>query len=172
MDGSERDDFDSAFVDAFHEKLMLTDETAAVEEDETLLGKGGLHDNITLPGPPTDWKPPSIKVEKGETHFESVDNPGNWYEYTFRPKFEKKSSGGHYQGHTLPTGATPLPDSGPGGKRVDVGWEFHYDGWDGGSGYPSLGHGDASSENMMPDSRKGKLDACLLATMGLTHSIM
>ena len=56
---------------------MLTDETAAVEEDETLLGKGGLPDNITLPGPPTDWKPPSIKVEKGEPHFESVDNAGS-----------------------------------------------------------------------------------------------
>ena len=52
MDGSERDDFDSAFVDAFHEKLMLTDETAAVEEDETLLGKVVLPDNITLPPPP------------------------------------------------------------------------------------------------------------------------
>ena len=80
--------------------------------------------------------------------------------------------GVHYQGYTLSTGATPVPASGPGGKRVDGGWEFHYDGWDGGSGYPSLGHGDASSENMMPDSRKGKLDACLLATMGLTHIIM
>ena len=29
---------------------MLTDETAAGEEDETLLGKGGLPDNMTLPG--------------------------------------------------------------------------------------------------------------------------
>ena len=54
MDGSERDDFDSAFVDAFHQKLMLIDETAVVEEDETLLGKGGLPDNTTLPAPPTD----------------------------------------------------------------------------------------------------------------------
>ena len=52
LDGSECDDFDSDFVYAFREKLMLTDETAAVEEDETLLGKGGLPDNITLPGPP------------------------------------------------------------------------------------------------------------------------
>ena len=40
LDGSECDDFDSAFVDDFCEKLMLIDETAAVEEDETLLGKG------------------------------------------------------------------------------------------------------------------------------------
>ena len=52
-DGSKCDDFDSAFVVAFREKLMLTDETAAVEENETLLGKGGLPDNITLPAPPT-----------------------------------------------------------------------------------------------------------------------
>ena len=67
-DGSECDDFDSAFVDAFRKNLMLTDETAAVEEDETLLDKGGLPDNINLPAPPTDWNPPSIKVEKGEPH--------------------------------------------------------------------------------------------------------
>ena len=65
-----------------------------------------------------------------------------------------------------------MSDSGPGGKRVAGGWEFHYDGWDGGIGSPSLGRGDASSENLMPDSRKGKLDAGLLATMGLIHSSM
>ena len=80
--------------------------------------------------------------------------------------------GVHYQGHTLPTGATPVPASGTGGKRVAGGWEFHYDGWDGGSGSPSLGCGDASSKNLIPDSRKGKLDAGLIATMGLTHSRM
>ena len=78
------------------------------------MGKGGLHDNITLPGPPTDWKPPSIKVEKVEPHFESVENVGNWSEYTFRPEFEKKAAGGHYQGYTLPNGATPVPASGRG----------------------------------------------------------
>ena len=73
LDGSECDDFDSAFVDDFRKKLMLIYDTAAVEEDETLLGKGGLPNNITLPGPPTEWKPPSIKVEKGDKHFESVN---------------------------------------------------------------------------------------------------
>ena len=52
LDGSECDDFDSAFVDAFREKLMLTDEKAAVEEDKALLGKGRMPDIITLPGPP------------------------------------------------------------------------------------------------------------------------
>ena len=165
-------DFDSDLVDALREKLMLTDETAVVEEDETLLGKGGLPYNITLPAPPTDRKPPYIKVEKGEPHFESVDNPGKWSEYNFRPEFEKKATGGHYQGRTLPTGATPVPASGPGGKRVAGGWEFHYYGWDGGSWSPSLGRGDASFKNLMPDSRKGKFDAGLLATMGLTHSRM
>ena len=76
-DGSECVNFDSASVDSFRDKLILIDETYVVEEDETLLGKGGLTDNITLPCPPTDWKPPSIKVEKGDPHFESVDNPGN-----------------------------------------------------------------------------------------------
>ena len=80
MDGSECDDFDSDFVDDFRKKLMLIDDTAAVEEDETLLVKGGLPDNITLPGPPTDWKPPSIKVEKVEPHFKLFNNPGNWSE--------------------------------------------------------------------------------------------
>ena len=44
-----------------------------------------------------------------------------------------------------------MPASGPVGKRVAGGWEFYYDGWDGGSGSPSLGRGDASSENLMLD---------------------
>ena len=58
-----------------------------------------------------------------------------------------------------------MPASGPVGKRVAGGWEFYYDGWDGGSGSPSLGRGDASSKSLMPDSREVKLDAGLLATM-------
>ena len=45
-----------------------------------------------------------------------------------------------------------MPDSGPGGKRVAGGWEFHYDGWDGESGSPSLCRGDDLSKNLMPDS--------------------
>ena len=39
-----------------------------------------------------------------------------------------------------------------------------------GAGLLHLGCGGVSSENLIPDSRKGKLDAGLLATMGLTHS--
>ena len=87
LDGSECDGFFSGFLNALREKLMLKDETAVVEENETLLVKGGLPDNITLPGPPTYWNPQSIKVEKGEPHLESVDNLGKCSEYTFCPEF-------------------------------------------------------------------------------------
>mmetsp|Transcript_28135 Transcript_28135/g.46590 ORF Transcript_28135/g.46590 Transcript_28135/m.46590 type:complete len:162 (-) Transcript_28135:14-499(-) len=125
-DGSECRGLDPAFLEAFRDQLTLADETVAVEENETLLLKEELSDNITLSSPPTDWTPPFIKVEKGEPFFESVDNnPGNWSKYNFHPDFEKKAAGGNCQGGTLPTGVTPpVSVSGPREKRTTGGWEL------------------------------------------------
>lgn len=54
-----------------------------------------------------DWKPPKMSVGKGEPQFQTVDNPGMWDEYVFRPIFDGK--GQKYKGHQLPTGATLVP---------------------------------------------------------------
>ena len=38
---------------------------------------------------PADWQPPRVRVEKGQPRsFVSIDNPGEWDEYCFHPKFQ------------------------------------------------------------------------------------
>ena len=39
------------------------------------------------PEPPDDWKPWPRKVKSGEPEFSTIDNPGNWSEFTYRPTF-------------------------------------------------------------------------------------
>ena len=41
----------------------------------------------SMPTPPDDWKAPPRKKDMGEPCFDSIDNPGGWCDYTFRPKF-------------------------------------------------------------------------------------
>jgi hypothetical protein len=41
-----------------------------------------------MPSAPSDWTAPIAKAEKGEPMFESVDNPGEWPQFTYRPKFQ------------------------------------------------------------------------------------
>ena len=59
-------------------------------------------------------------LKKQQPEFSEVDNPGNWPEYCYRPKF--KSTGksnrpnGPYEYHALPTGVTPVPQDDNGNR--------------------------------------------------------
>jgi hypothetical protein len=66
------------------------EEVLDTEQNHVLLKKG-LAAEISMPSVPPDWIPPNPKVSKGEPKlFDSVDNPGGWEEFTYRPKFKKK----------------------------------------------------------------------------------
>ncbi len=122
---------------------------------------------IPIPGTPPDWTPAARKVEKGEPAFIDVDNPGEWSNFVFRPEF--KSTGTKmYVCHSLPTAAVPVPAK-PDGTRIIGDWTFHYKGWN----LPSMeNRSGATKSDMFPDSRKGCLNADLLATMGLNAKRM
>ena len=59
---------------------------------------------------PPEWKMPEPKIEIKEPNFDSVDNPGSWVAYSFRPKYKKEKGGPKkYEKHQLPSGCTPVP---------------------------------------------------------------
>ena len=134
--------------------------------------------SISIPGAPVGWLPPSApddwtpqakKLNKKEpaAPFESLDNPGKWSKFVYRPKFASKGGHGDYVSHTLPTGATPVPETN--GKRSVGDFDFFYQGWqkeilDCRSG--------ASRDNMWPANRKGSLDANTLTKLGMSRERM
>jgi hypothetical protein len=126
------------------------------------------------PGPPDDWTRTAPKVDKGEPPFEEVDNPGNWSDFVFRPKFDRKK-GLKYLYHCLPTGATVVPKN-ENGKRMVGEWEFHYDGYTTNPSAAVDAHhqfrSGATKENIFPESRKGCLDGDILKRLGLTPERM
>jgi hypothetical protein len=127
---------------------------------------------ITLPGAPDSWKAATTKTAKGEPAFPQVDNPGGWSEFTFCPTFATTKKGDMYEGHTLPTGAHPVPVESDGGGRTMGGRKFNYNEWKG-SNVENMFHSDSTQDgDQLPDSRKGKLDGKLLSTMGLTQDRM
>ena len=72
---------------------------------------------------PKAWIPPSKKSD--EPLFSCVDNPGEWSEYSFRPKFSTQKK---YMRHELPTGATPAQMD-ENGDRKSLNWHLFYNGW-------------------------------------------
>jgi hypothetical protein len=112
-----------------------------------------------MPGPPKNYKrqkdPPSVPA------FETVDNPGFWDDFVFQPKYDKKKN---YLGHSLPTGAMPVPEKK--GKRQCNGWEFHYQGYKGDTNFRD---GASKDSSLFPEEHKGKLDADLLEKLGMTR---
>ena len=123
--------------------------------------------------PPSDWTIPMTRHDRDEPMFEDVDNPGDWPQYCFRPKFVKGTGTGpagkiKYSHHRLPTGAVPVPMNDE-GKRVRNGWELHYNGWTN----PGTQHRrGATTSNMFPEEMKGCLDADILAKLGLNQKRM
>ena len=108
------------------------DDLLVDENDHTLvvlsLGEMEAIHNVKIPGAPNDWSHPPAKNEKGEPHFELIDNPSGWSSFTFQPEFDKGiPAGSQYTVHTLPTSATPVP-KGENGQRKFGGWNLYYGG--------------------------------------------
>jgi len=76
------------------------------------------------PTPPATWSRPEAKTDCDEPYFDSVDNPGNWSAFTFKPTFNKKQ----YVYHCMPAGAVPVPNTLDTGKREVGGYEFFHNG--------------------------------------------
>ena len=55
------------------------------------------------------WTPATRKEAKGDPNFEDVNNPGQWLDFTFQPKFEGKYSSGACVHHATPGGAKVVP---------------------------------------------------------------
>jgi hypothetical protein len=110
---------------------------------------------VSIPSVPSDWTPPIAKAEKGKPMFETVDNnPGEWPQFTYRPKFQKTGPK-NYAHHLLPTGAQPVPAD-PQGKWVVGDWEFHYKKWKSDEASPAAhkSRSGATSTNPFPDNNK------------------
>jgi hypothetical protein len=168
-DEENEDGFQDSLVDAAKDRLQYNDldELQAVLEDpEPLVLSDGTGSALAVPSVPVDWLSPPVDPGKGEPEFDSVDNPGDWSPYTFRPVFDSKK---RYKHHLLPTGtmAVPLGDSSL--KREHSGWTFFYKGWESDSNF-SRRH--ATRDNMFPKERKGHLDAGKLRSLGLTKERM
>ena len=56
---------------------------------------------------PIDLTPPPVKTQLGEPEFQTVNNTGQWSEFTFLPVFSKGFN--IYKRYALPTGVMPLP---------------------------------------------------------------
>lgn len=125
--------------------------------------------DVKIYKPPADWTIPSTRRDRDEPDFKEVDNPGNWPQYCFRPKFKKQPDKEvKYSHHQLPTGAVPVPLNAE-GKRVVNGWELHYNGW---TNHGTQHRRGATTSNMFPEEMKGCLDADILAKFGLNENRM
>ncbi len=136
----------------------------------TELAAGSLPKDVKIYKPPSDWRVPMTQHERDEPMFEDVDNPGNWPQYCFRPRFKGAGTSRKtkYLQHSLPTGAVPVPIN-KDGKRVINGWEFFYNGWTN----PGTQHRRcATTANMFPKEMEGSLDGNILVKLGLNETRM
>ena len=125
------------------------------------------------PGPWEKWSY-SHKLEKGEPHFNSVDNPANWSSATFKGVVGTGQTG-KYSHHEMPAGATPVPKNQQTGKRENGGYEFFYSGWElpeEDRDNPKFTRSGATRDNLFPPDRDCKLDVPLLKKLGLTKKRM
>lgn len=128
---------------------------------------------LNFPAPPADWSAPPPKAESGEPAFSSVDNPGGWPAFSFRPKFtkgdKKKAALAKYSHHALPTGAKPVPKNASGECLLN-GWTFEYGDWNP-SVTADLGwnpvRSNSTRENPFPSERRSLLDYELLQNLGV-----
>jgi hypothetical protein len=102
-------------------------EDLAVHDDEVNFIGGVKAEGWTIPEAPDGWAPYARRVEKDEPTFESLDNPGGWSPFIFRPTFKMKDDK-KYIRHSLPTGVRPVPAD-ENGDRIVGDWMFHYQGW-------------------------------------------
>jgi hypothetical protein len=112
-----------------------------------------------MPSAPSDWTPPSAKIEKGEPAFKNVDNPGKWAHLK-------------HAHHSLPAGARPLQANQEGKRMVDGCWEFHCDNWISEAAGNEKSQSGPTNMAEVPECRKGQLDRHLLKQMKLTQKRM
>ena len=122
---------------------------------------------IKLPSIPDDWKPKKANTTLKEQPFSKVDNPGEWPDCCYTPKFEVKGKGRKYLYHSLPTGVIPVATKGNSKNRKVDDWKLYYDGQKTGSPTVLARHG-ASTIDLFPEERHGSLDGEKLKRMGLT----
>jgi len=157
------------YISSYQGEIDLERETQRLKEMNAaslLISIPGAPIGWIPPCAPDDWVPLAKKTNKKEPDvpFDSLDNPGQWSEYAFRPKFAGKGGHGDYLAHQLPTGAVPVPAA-LNGKRTIGGFEFFYQGWQ--KQVPNLRSG-ATRDNMWPNSRKGSLDRNILTKLGMS----
>ena len=161
-----------------HKRLTLLGE----EEDDTnevvldndeqfvYVGKGAIKDNegsiLKIASVPDGWVCPPPNEQRNEVAFEDIDNPGDWSDFCYRPRYKKQDNKLKYWRHTLPAGAIPArPDEN--GNRTINGWDFHYKGWSGGS-IEGLYRAHTFNNDLFPETRNGYLDADMLRRMGMS----
>ena len=83
----------------------------------------------SVPSAPEGWTPVTRKEAKWEPKFEDVDNPGQWSEFTFQPKFEGNYGNGAYGHHGTPAEAKVVALDPISGKRTVNEFDFFYGGW-------------------------------------------
>ena len=128
-----------------------------------------------MQGSPDDWRPPGMPIEwRPVQHdsvpmFDTIDNPGDWPNFAFRSKMDKRRN---YKYHCLATGVTPVPKNRE-GKRMQNGYEFFYQGWRSNETGVDYRHSNReeyinnAKKYEIPDERKGCLDADKLKKYGL-----
>jgi hypothetical protein len=121
----------------------------------------GAPDGWVPPGPPPTWA--GYQPKGNAPQLGDVDNPGNWSLYSFCPKYK---TGSVYSGHFTPAGAMVIPANEHGERELN-GWRFHYQGWTPDAFDKSTYvRGEATQQDLKPDSRKGSLDANILRKHG------
>ena len=66
--------------------------------------------------------------EQDEPKFLSINNSGNWGDYTLHPKFKGKGNNSTYTHHKIQAGTQTVPVDKDTGTRTENGFEFHYNG--------------------------------------------
>ncbi len=96
-DAQEVKDLEEALEESMRDRLQIlvnrdeVEEAAIDCETDKFILKKGISPEILLPKVPDDWKPKAVNPEKNQPHWKDIDNPGNWSEYSFRPKFNSDS---------------------------------------------------------------------------------
>jgi len=127
-------------------ELLVEEDTYSEEEEARVT-------TAPIPKVPDDWHPHAPNLAAGEpASFSSVDNPGGWDEYCFRPKFTSTRGGGRkkYMYFCLPTGAVPVKADSS-GKQIDGGWEFFYNGWESNFSFSNSQDGQANDPHVFRD---------------------
>ena len=121
----------------------------------------GAPDGWVTPGPSPTWA--GYQPKGNAPQLGDVDKPGNWSLYLFCSKYK---TGSVYSGHFTPAGAMVIPANEHGEWELN-GWRFHYQGWTPDAFDKSTYvRGEATQQDLKPDSRKGSLDANILRKHG------